>query len=118
GERYSFASLPAAEEGPARPRECCVITPVVRRAVWETVRGYDEGFASWGYGDVDFRHRAVHRGYRDWWLGGDFVFLNHGAEDSTRFYRNRDKQATAARNLERLRDGTRPINPDGFGRTE
>jgi hypothetical protein len=118
GERYRFAPLPAGLEGePVPGRRSWLVSCVVTRRLWAAVRGYDEGFEGWGYEDVDFRERALTAGFRDWWLGGAFTFINHGEEDSTRFYAHKDKQATARQNLLRLEDRGRPVNPGGFGLT-
>jgi GT2 family glycosyltransferase len=116
-ERYRFAPRPLDLEGPPVPGERpCLITTTVTRTVWQTIRGFDEGFDGWGYEDVDFRERALAAGFRDWWLGGAFEFINHGAGDSTRFYRSQDKAETARLNLRRLEDRARAVNPAGFGR--
>lgn len=116
GERYHFAPRPPEQEGPPVPGERpCLITTTVTRTVWESIRGFDEAFDGWGYEDVDFRERALAAGFHDWWLGGAFEFINHGAADSTRFYRNKDKAETARLNLQRLEDRARVVNPAGFG---
>lgn len=89
----------------------------VNREMWSLVRGLDEAFEGWGYEDADFVNRVLLsiKGVIKY-VPFKGKFINHGEEDSVRFYKEKDKQKSAKRNLDRL-ESKRLINPNGFGVT-
>lgn len=101
-------------DGSANP--VCVAR-MMTRELWLQMEGFDEGFQDWGYDDCDFRYRALREGVRERIVPARFCFLNHAEDESVKFYDEKDKQVSAERNLKRMHDVSRPINPDGFGQT-
>jgi len=56
---------------------------MIRRAVWEEIGGFDEGFVPLWFEDVDFCRRASDRGYR-WFYAPEAVAKHTGAHSIPR----------------------------------
>jgi len=119
-ERYAKLPISSDEEGvyASVPVNFDLICSFMRRDLWSALSGYDEEFSGWGFDDVDFRERAISLNTRDCLIGGEFNWINHWESESVRFYTNKDKNDTKAKNLARLLDRARSINLNGYGITE
>lgn len=117
---YSYNPLPYQLEGqyPITPGPWAYMCSFMRPRVAELINGYDEGFQNWGYDDVDFKVRSDKAGVKDIIIGGQFTYLHHPEEESTRFYAEKDKAKSRAENRLRLEDKERTINPNGYGITK
>lgn len=87
----------------------------IRAETFHDLRGYDESFEGWGFNDIDLKQRARSTGYSSSYLPGRVVFLNHGEEESTRFYKIKDRKISATKNQERMDLLDRAVNPQDYG---
>lgn len=85
-----------------------------RRHVFDSLRGFDESLADWGFQDAEFRRRFMLAGFRDCYVPGRVVFLNHGEQESVRFCRNQNKQETNEKNMDTA-FSKREVNPGQWG---
>lgn len=113
GDIYQYPSPLGSARENTYPGYC------MTREAFHAVRGIDEGFVGWGYEDADLCFRVLHHaGLTD----APFVpyrgaFLNHSEDESVRFYAEKNKATSAEKNLARLHQYGRQINPSGYGQT-
>ena len=120
-EHYSKPPLSVSKQGiygSFVPSDFSLICSFMRKELWESVRGYDEGFSGWGFDDVDFRERVIAKNTKDCLIGGEFTWINHLEEESVKFYTNKNREDTREKNLARLMNRARSINPEGYGISE
>lgn len=94
-----------------------ITSSIVIKDACEKVSGFDEGFKNWSYEDVDFRKRVNAAGYKDFWIGGEFVHFHTTIEESSRFF-EKTREESEKENLARTLDCSRWINTVGYGITE
>lgn len=85
------------------------------RDLWRRLHGFDEAMQDWGYDDIDFYERAKRVGATVRAVTS-CSFVPHGDAERVAFCLEKDKNRSSARNLARMNDHARPINPDGYGR--
>lgn len=112
GNGSFYIHQPRADYGPG----VSVIGRIYTRDAFESLRGYDESFRGWGWDDVDLTVRARAANMKVASLPVSAVFLNHSAEESVRFYAEKDKAVSAEQNRKILDDAGRLVNPNGWGR--
>lgn len=102
--------------GPPSRGDFVAVAKFVAADLFHQIKGYDELLPGWGYEDADLALRLYNATDRTHYLiPANFIFLNHGVEDSVRFFENKNKAETAAQNLARVELHNRPINTDGYG---
>jgi glycosyltransferase involved in cell wall biosynthesis len=107
------------EAGPPVNGDFVAVAKFVAADLFHSVMGYDEMLPGWGYEDADLGLRLYRATDRTHYLiPANFIFLNHGVEDSVKFFDNQNKAETAAANLARVEILDRLINPDGYGLCE
>ncbi|MDB5339075.1 MAG: exoU [Planctomycetaceae bacterium] len=115
--RYWFPD--AVEAGPPRGPDFVCVATFVAADLFRSVDGNDECLPGWGYEDVDLGLRLFRKvGGQHYLIPANFIFLNHSADDSVRFFENKNKAETASKNLERIQIHDRLINPQGYGQSE
>ncbi|MCR4289613.1 MAG: glycosyltransferase family 2 protein [Candidatus Scalindua sp.] len=85
-------------------------TWAVRKEVWKSLRGYDETMEGWGGEDLDFLWRMKRFGQVASFPRKMAWTINHGNENRTEFYREKDMQKSNMRNLEKA-NRKRILNP-------
>lgn len=95
GERRQPSPAPGAVAEVGQPSGACF---VVRRATWEEIGGFDEGFFLW-YEDVDLAKRLHDAGYRNLVAGSARV--GHAGAQAFVQVDRREQQAIRLRSVER-----------------
>ena len=87
----------------------------VERAVFDSLRGFDESFKDYGHEDTDFYRRCdAHGWHREWWHV-DAIIRVCSDDERTRFYANKNISESITLNAARMADAARPVNTGEWG---